>query len=83
MFKREPIIAAGNTLGIEEYTLFEESLITDRGKAWDLISPLIIKTEACPHTKRAMISREGRKVMLVFHDYFLGPNNVDHIQKQA
>ena len=83
MFKRAPIIAAGNTLGIEEYTLFEESLITDRGKVWDLISPLIIKTEACPHIKNARTSRDGIKAMLTFHHHFMGPNNVDYIQKQA
>ena len=26
---------------------------------------------------------DGRKAMLAFRDQFLGPNNVDHIQKQA
>ena len=46
MFKRALIIATGNPLGTEEDGLFDDSFVADRGKVRDLISPLIIKTEA-------------------------------------
>ena len=83
MVKRAPIVVAGNPQGIEEDSPFDDSFISDRGKLWDLISALIIKREAWPHIKQARTIRDGRKAMLAFHDHFLGPTNVDHIQKQA
>ena len=83
MVKRALIIVEGNKLGAEEDTPFKNSFLTDRGKVWDLIYPLIIRTEVWPHIKLARTSHDGRKAMLEFHDPFLGPKNVDHIQKQA
>ena len=83
IFKREPIIAIGNPLGMKKNDLFNGSFIADREIIWDLISPIIIETEAWPLIKRARTSRDGRKVMLAFHDHFPGPNKVNQIQKQA
>ena len=83
MVKRAPIIAAGNPLGTEEGFPFNDDFVFDRGKVWDLIYPIIVKTEAWPRIERARTIRDGRKAMMVFYDHFLGPNNVDCIQKQA
>ena len=83
MVKRATIIAEGNPLGTEEDVPFDDSFVADIRKVRDLISPLIIKTEACPHTKHARKRRDGRKEMLAFYDHFMGPNNVNEIQKQA
>ena len=83
MIKRSLISVAGNTQGTEEDGPFNEFFIADRSKVWNLISPLIIKTEAWPHIKNARTSRDGIKAMLTFHHHFMGPNNVDYIQKQA
>ena len=79
--KRATIIATRNNPGIEEDGPFNNSFVADRGKLWDLISPLIIKTEAWPHIKHARTSRDRRKAILAFNDQFMGPNNVDYIQK--
>ena len=83
MVKREPIILPGNLQGTEEDGPFEDYFITDRGKVWDLISPIIIKKEAWPHIKCARTSCDSRISIFAFHDCFLGPNNVDHIYKQS
>ena len=83
MVKRAKIVATGNMLGTEHYGPFNESFVADRGKVWDIISQLIIKKEAWLHIKHSRTSRDGRKSMLEFHDHFLVPNSVDHIQKQA
>lgn len=83
MVKRAPIIKTGSMNGTEQDGPFDDTFMGDSGKVWDLISPLLITTEAWPHVKSARKSRNGRKAMLAFHDHFLGPNNISHIQKQA
>ena len=83
MVKRAPIIVAGNANCTESDGPFDDTFVGDRGKVWDLICPLLITTEAWPHVKSARKNRDGRKAMLAFYDHFLGPNNIDHIQKQA
>ena len=83
MVKRAPILEELNPQGTEEDAPFDNSFIADRGEIWYFISPLIIKKETWTHIKRTRMSRDGRKAMLAFRDQFLGPNNVDHIQKQA
>ena len=83
MVKRSLIIAAGNSIGTEKDGPFNESFVSDRGKLWDLISTPIIKKEASPYIKCYRTSHYGIKTMLEYHDHFLGPNTVNHIQKQA
>ena len=61
MFKRAPIIAAVNPLGMEEDGPFSDYFIADIGKLRDILSPLIIKTEAWTHIKRTRTSRDSSK----------------------
>ena len=81
MVKRAPVITAGNPLGTEENFPFDNSFVADKGKVWDLISSIMIKTYAWPQIKHARKRCDGKKSMLEYHDPFYGPNNVDHIQK--
>ena len=83
MVKREHIIASGSPIVTEEYGPLYDSFIADRRKVWDLISPLIIKSEAWTKIKRARTSRDRRKATLEFHDHFMESKNINHIQKQA
>ena len=66
----------------EEDGPYSDTCIRDKGKVWDLISPLLHVTDEWPHMKTTRKNCDGKKVMLAFFDHFGGPNNVDHLQKQ-
>ena len=83
MVKRAMIVAAGNSLVTEEDGPFNDSFVANIGKLWDLICPIVIKTEACTHIKCARTMRDRRKAMMALHDHFMVTKNVNHIQKQT
>ena len=76
MVNMAPIILAGNLLGMEEDGPLDDYFVADRRKVWDIIYPLIIKTETWKHIKRARTICERRKAMLAFHDHFMGPKTL-------
>ena len=84
MVKIVPIIEPGNAANATESDWnFVNTFIRDREKILDIIYPYLHVTDTWPHVKSARKNRDGRKSMLAFYDHYLGPDNVDHLQKQA
>ena len=80
MVKIVPIIDTGHTVNAtEEYGTFPDTLIRDRGKVWNIISPILHVTDDWPHVKSARKNLDGCKAMLAFYGHFGGPNNMDHL----
>ena len=84
MVKIVPITEPGNAANAtEEYGPFSDTFIKDRGNVWDIIPPLLHVTDACTHVNSNMRNHDGWKAIIEFYDHFLGPNNMNHLQKQA
>ena len=86
MIARAPILdptAAGAFTNLKACGPFVDTYMTDHTMAWDTIANIYQDFQAWTYAKPAKHSRNGRQGYFGIYNYYLGPNNVDHMASMA